>query len=194
MMDCFWYNTFISGLFIERRPKMKKVILLIGFGAVLMFVISPVWADTEWDSGHHDIWDGDIYGEIWLTNYATADMWGGDVYELGTLDSSRFSMYEGTMDYILIRDNSIVNIYGGTLGSMGIYDEENGMVNLYAKDVIYHFSPGVPGWLEGNYITGSEQHFNFYVNQSGSSHINIIPEPSTITLLGLGILLFRKTR
>lgn len=159
-----------------------------------MFGISPVWADTEWDSGHHDIWDGDIYGEILMTNNATADMWGGDVYRVATLNSSNFNMYGGTMDYFLIRDNSIVNIYGGDLSRLMMYDE-NGLVNLYAKDVVYHTTGGYWNnvWVEGLYL--NDVHFDFDIPSiEVSSHINIIPEPSTILFLAFGNILLRKKR
>jgi hypothetical protein len=160
---------------------------------IVLCVACPVQADTVWDSGHHEILNSETYGEIWMYNDATADMWGGDVFQLGALDSSRFNMFAGTMDIILLQDNSIVNIYGGTLGSLGIYTDENGLVNLYAYDVLYHFPPSDIGWMEGKYI-GNGQHFSFYVSEAGASHINIVPEPTTLFLFGLGGLLTRKIR
>jgi hypothetical protein len=42
-------------LIYERRPNMKKAIISVGLVTILLFGISPTWADTEWDSGHHDI-------------------------------------------------------------------------------------------------------------------------------------------
>jgi hypothetical protein len=174
---------------------MKKAMISIGLVAVLMFGISPAWADTEWNSGHHDIWDGDIYAEIWMRNDATADMWGGNVYELGALDSSIFSMYGGTMDIFLVRHNSIVNIYGGDLSRLMVYGNENGMVNLYAKDIVYHTTGGYwnNGWIEGSYL--NDIHFDFDIPSiEVASHINIIPEPTTILLLGIGSILLRKRR
>jgi hypothetical protein len=152
-----------------------------------------VRADTVWDSGHHDILDGDVYGEIVMFNDATADMWGGDVFQLGTLDSSRFNMFAGTMDILMVRHNSIVDIYGGTLSLLHVYPDENGLVNLYARDVVYHPPVESNGWMEGRYI-GNDQHFTFDIAPSDISHINVVPEPATLFLLGLGGLLTRKIR
>jgi hypothetical protein len=87
---------------------------------MVLCVVCPVRADTVWDSGHHEILDGETYNEIWLLNDATADMLGGDVFQLGTLDTSRFNMFGGTMDILMVRYDSIVNIYGGTLSLLNI--------------------------------------------------------------------------
>jgi hypothetical protein len=122
---------------------MFKKKILICMVVVLLSGTYPAWADTVWDSGHHDILDSESYHEIWLLNDATADMWGGDVFQLGALDSSRFDMFAGTMNMLMVRYNSIVNIYGGTLSFLHVYPDEDGLVNLYAYDVVYH-PPG--GW------------------------------------------------
>jgi hypothetical protein len=104
-------------------------------------------------------------------------------------------MYGGTMDIFLVRHNSIVNIYGGNLSRLLVYGDENGMVNLYAKDVVYHTTGGYwnNGWVEGLYL--NDIHFDFDIPSiEVSSHINIIPEPTTILLLCIGSILLRKRR
>jgi hypothetical protein len=169
--------------------------LIRGMVGVIMLSYGLAWADG-WDSGHHDIYDGETYGEIWLHNDATADMWGGNVFQLGALDTSRFNMYDGTMNMLLVRYNSTVNIYGGTLNALNIYPNESGYVNLYADDVIFHSTGGHydRGWIEGKYISNN-QYFDFDIVGLGDSHINVVPEPMTFLLLGLGgIALKQKKR
>jgi len=36
-----------------------------------------------------------------------------DVFQLGALDFSIFDLYGGTMDNLLVRHNSLVNLHGG---------------------------------------------------------------------------------
>ncbi|MHC4546432.1 MAG: PEP-CTERM sorting domain-containing protein [Planctomycetota bacterium] len=143
-----------------------------------------------WLSGYHEIIDGDIYTEIWMYNNATADMFGGDVFQLGALDFSIFDMYGGTMDRLLVRNSSLINIHGGDLDHLVIYDE-NGLVNLYAYDVAYHPTGGGEGWMDGKYLI-NDQYFTFDVHEADISHINIVPEPTTLLFLALGILGIRR--
>jgi len=56
----------------------RKKILTIMLVPMLLEVC-PVNADTVWTSGHHEIIDGDIYGEIWMYNDCTLDILGGDI-------------------------------------------------------------------------------------------------------------------
>jgi hypothetical protein len=159
---------------------------------LMLCAVHPVLADIVWTEGHHEIVDGNVFGEIWLLNDATADMWGGDVLQLGALDSSGFSMFGGTMDYLLVRHESIINIHGGILSNLVIYDE-NGLVNLFAYDVAYHPTGGGEGWMDGKYLI-DDQYFTFNVDEVDISHINVVPEPSTFLLLAWGGIFLRKKR
>jgi len=44
----------------------------------LAFLPVNLQADTVWESGHHEIFDGNIYSEIWMYNDCTLDIFGGD--------------------------------------------------------------------------------------------------------------------
>jgi hypothetical protein len=157
--------------------------------------VRPAQADTEWYSGHHEIVDGNVYGEIWMYNDCTADMCGGEVFQLGALDSSRFNMFGGTMDILLGRYDSIVNIHGGDLNSAGL--AEKAVMNLYAHDVVYHPTDGgddwSTGWLEGKYCANDE-YFVFEFSTHDDSYLNVIPEPATLLLFGLGGLFLKRGR
>jgi len=184
------------------------VAIMVG---VTLFVLSPAQAMT-WTEGHHEIVDGDVYGEVYIFNDVTLDILGGDIARLAANDNTYTNWYDGEMNTLWARDDSIVNIYGGTLDILGVTENSlvslyggnlnrlgitnNGLLNLYAYDVICHPEGGLydRGWLEGRYIS-SDLYFNIdFVELGTCSHINIVPEPSTLLLLGLGGLLLRRRK
>jgi len=170
-----------------------KTNMLILWGS-LSLIASCVRADTVWDSGHHEINWGDAYWEIYMYNGATADMFGGGVYKMETFDISSFDMFDGAMDILNVHGSSIISIHGGTLGALGA--EDNSLVNLYAYDVIYHPTGGHydRGWLEGTYIAGNLYFVYDLIHTDSFSHVNVIPEPATFLLFGVGGMLLRKQR
>ncbi|MHA2404325.1 MAG: PEP-CTERM sorting domain-containing protein [Candidatus Kariarchaeaceae archaeon] len=168
---------------------MKTKILTI---LIMLFGACQVQADTVWESGHHEINDGDLYGEIWMHNDATADMWGGDVFKLEMFDTSVFDMIGGAMDLLGMRNDSVTYIRGGELGALGAIDDS--IANLYAYDVIHHLTGGHfdCGWVEGKYyLDGTSFNFDLW-SQNTYQHINIVPEPATFLLFGFGVFLLRK--
>jgi len=172
------------------KTKVIKTILVI----LILCGVNPVPADTVWTEGHHEINDGDIYGEIWMYNDCMLDIFGGDIFRLAAYDTTITNWYDGEMNYLWTRDDSIVNIFGGSLDRFD--PGENGLVNLYAYDVIHHTTGGYwdGGWIEGKYLI-DDSYFNFDIpGEFAVTHINIVPEPGTLFLLGLGILLVVNKR
>jgi hypothetical protein len=176
-------------MFRESSRWLTPEIITI-LAVVMLFGVCPVKADTVWISGHHEIFDGDVYGEIWMYNDATADMFGGDVSKLELFDVTVIDILGGEMDILRTHDNSIINIYSCILDELHSYD--NSFVYLYAYDVTYD---DMTQMIEGIYYKDSS-FFSIYLlhGQDTYSHITVVPEPSTIFLLSLGGLLFRKIR
>lgn len=171
-----------------------KTKFLIGAALVVLLGGYAVQADTVWTSGHHDIVDGELYGEIYIYNDVTVDIWGGDIYKLETYDVTVTDWYDGEMDLLYVHDDTFINIYGGSLGALGA--TENAWVELYAYDVIHHPTGGHfdRGWVEGKYLL-NDLYFTFDLNHLDTfSHVNVVPEPLSFFLLALGGLLMRKTR
>jgi len=186
---------------------MKKTILAI---SILLFVFCSARADTIWTEGHHEIVDDDVYNEIWMSNGATATMFGGDVFKLETSNTSSFDMRGGEMNLLYTNDDSLIDIYGGNTNVIGAFDDSiisiyggsltglgavnNSLINIYAYDLVHHPTGGsnYNGWVEGKYFA-NDLYFSFSLIQEDSfSHINVVPEPCSVLLLGVGSLILRK--
>lgn len=174
----------------ERGNKTKNPAPFIAL--ILLCTLSAVNADTIWTEGYHEINDGDVYFEIYIYNDVTLDVLGGDIYKLETFDTTLTEWYAGEMDRLYVHDNSTANIFGGTLYTLEA--TQNSVVNIHAYDVIYDPLGGGygEGWLEGTYYSDNSEFGFSLFSQDTYLHVNIIPEPSTILLLGLGGLLLRK--
>ena len=117
-------------------------------------------AYTLWDTGYHEIVDGDVYLEIFMRNDARATMFGGDVFKVETRHTSSFEMRGGEMDLLYLHDDSAISLYGGSLTDLAATDDSS--VSIYAYDVVHHATGGGydDGWLEGKYI-GDDSYFSF---------------------------------
>lgn len=187
---------------------MKTKAIMTFLVVLIMCSANSVLADTVWTEGHHEINDGDVYGEIWIYNDCTLDIFGGDITQLYSFDIVLTNWYDGQIKTLVSRENSIINIYGGislngigadgnglfnlysSFSIPGISLHENSVLNLYAYDVIHHPTGGQwnDGCIEGYYII-DDTYFSIDIAGDSFSHINIIPEPTTILLLGLGSLI-----
>ncbi|MDH4240782.1 MAG: PEP-CTERM sorting domain-containing protein [Phycisphaerae bacterium] len=159
---------------------------------MLAFLPVNLQAGTVWESGHHEIFDVEVYGELDIYNDVTLDIFGGDILRLAAFDTTITDWHDGTMDVLWVNDNSIVNIYGGSLEEMAAI--ENGQINLYAYDIVHTTTGGHYGIGQVmGYYYSDNSYFCFDLgNLETYSRINIIPEPSTLILISLGLLFLRK--
>lgn len=183
---------------------------MMGLIVVALSCSFSVQADEIWDSGYHEIVAGDVYNEIWMSNDATAIMFGGDVFKVETFHTSSFEMRGGEMDILVTHDDSEVDIYGESMGSMYIFDDSmidifsgslvalgavgNSVINLYAYGVVHHATDGsnYNGWVEGRYYA-DDVYFSFDLLQENSFlHINIVPEPCILSLMAIGGFIVKR--
>jgi len=200
----------------ERRPIVKMKIIIM-MAAVMLLPLSQVQAiDVDF---YHDavIDEGDIYDIVSVydtpPDLTTVDTYGGSIESLRTYDSSTANIYGGEIwidpqsynsstiniyggslicQSIIVWDSAILNIYGGDLNvGNAPYFSESSEVNIHG----YGFSYDGVRHLTGFLTDGSSFIFN-ELSPSRYSHINLIvmPEPTTLLLVGLGCLLIRKRR
>ena len=175
----------------ERGNKIRKTVLPVLF--ILAVATSPLRATTWWDSGYHVINDGDVYGEVFLENDASLDMFGGSLLKLETLNLSSANIFGGQMDMLWTNDNTIVNIQGGSFDWIAASDSS--LIYLYAYDVTYYPTGGLydNSWLEGRYYSDDNLFsFTFYHGEQDFLHIMVVPEPSTFLLLIFGVALLKR--
>ena len=119
--------------------------------------------------------NADLFAPL-VRNFGTLNMTGGTVDHLGAIDSGIINLYGGIIsDRLISSDSSVVNIYGYDLlktNTGGKYDY--GQVSGF--------------WADGTSFTIDLNGFETY------SHINLIPEPYSLILLGLGGLILRRRR
>jgi hypothetical protein len=179
---------------------LRKTTLMV-LAVVVLGEVCPVQADLVFSSGHN-IYD-DSYGynhEVWVENDSVLDVLGGGIGKLETMDFTTANLYGGVIDWLWTDDSSVVNIYGGEI--IWLLSGDDSLVCLYAHDVTYHPQAPYPGhpvygnsaWIEGIYLR-NDTPFSFGVGPRGEaySHIQIVPEPTVLLMLGLGsLLIIRK--
>jgi len=142
-----------------------------------------------------------------LYNSATLNILGGSA---GTFviahDSSTINMYSGILAYPGLCDQSTLNVYGGssnTFLSNHYSPGSTATINIYASSYTYdpeaqfnYIDDPATGWwvsrLTATGLNGESIVVMGISDPSISDNINIIPEPTTLILLGIGALTIRK--
>jgi hypothetical protein len=170
-----------------KRGIITIIILALSYG------ILPARADLVFGSGHN-IYD-ESYGynvEVWVNNDAILNVLGGEVGKLETTDFATVNLYGGDINWLVPDDSSVVSIYGGDIHQW-LAASDYSSVYLYAYDVVYH-PAGAGGMIEGTYFQENAS-FSIQLAYTGTySHIYIVPEPTSLLLLGFGALSLRRKR
>jgi hypothetical protein len=195
--------------------KTKLVFLGLWFVLIGLFPAPGFAAPVTWDGGTYDITSGN-YGEIGLINGASASVSGtawfgrlelydtsqatlnddGFIYETWLFGNSKYTMNGGTEVVISARESSVVFIYGGSLEGIGAIG--NSQINVFTNNIgnfILSQTGGKSGYgfLKGTLLNGD--YIEVSLGSGAYSHVNLIPEPATMSLVLLGAFLsLRKQR
>jgi hypothetical protein len=130
-----------------------------------------------------------------LYNNATATLsQNASIYTVGVGYSSIFNMNGGTITYLGAGENSTLNLWGGViLGSLGA-TSLSATINVFGYNLAKTASGGTlgDGQVSGFWQNGTPFTINLH-NSDTYACINLIPEPTTFLLLGIGAFLLRKS-
>ena len=110
----------------------------------------------------------------------------------GVEDWATLTITGGTLENICARDQGILNLRGGVVSeSLGAWN--SAVVNIYGYGFTYDPDGGAfdGGQLRGFYLNSSPFSIDLYGVQT-YEHLNLIPEPASIFLLGFGVLALRR--
>jgi hypothetical protein len=161
---------------------MKTKVITILAAAVILLGASETWATNISFFEDGVIQDGDVYEVVGIFDHATVDMFGGNVGLIEAWNYSTVNLYGGIIsDYLLA--TSTVNIYGYGFDYDPIAGNDRG------------------GQLTGFWVDDTPFSIDlYYLKAPGApfidtwSHITLIPEPTTILLLGLGAINIRISK
>jgi len=173
----------------------RKKMLMI-FGGLMVVWGGSAEAQVLWiDTGHY-VWTDDTpyYGEVFLRNDATLDFVGGAMGQLSTWGTSVTNLDGGEMAALWTSAESVVQYRSGEFDYISA--SHSSLVFLYAYDVTYDPLGGInrQGYVEG-FLYKNDEPFGFSCwNVPTWEHIEIVPEPATLALLGLGAIVIRKRK
>jgi len=177
---------------------------------VVLLGICPARGADKVFTSSGEINVGETWDAVWIYNNATVvDMLGGSIDGTLSYDASKVNVYDGEIRWgILAADSSTVNVYGGTINleSLGVYPSAT--VNFYGGSLLVGNSPSlwdlstVNIYGYGFDYDGQSRLTGFLLDDSpflfrellpaDYERLNLIPEPATILLFGLGSVLIRK--
>ncbi len=150
---------------------------------------------SMFDDTTADITGGQI-SILWGQGSSSVDVFtGSEIDLLRPNDSSTAIVYDGEINLLFTLGSSDTHLYGG-LFTNGIDAVDSSIVNLYVES--YDFDP-TGGSFSNGLITGiwllSSESFSIELGAAGTiNHINFIPEPASLLLLGLGAVMLRRKR
>ena len=101
------------------------------------------------------------------------------------------NMTGGTVDYVSAGGSGIINLFGGFVAnSLNAWD--SAVVNVHGYDLFKTTTGGFYGYgqVSGFWLDSMAFTIDFSTAET-YSHINLVPEPSTLVLMGLGMMIMK---
>lgn len=112
----------------------------------------------------------------------------------GSREFGTVNMIGGTTNYIGAIDSGILNLYGGSITN-SLSCDDSAIVNIFGYDLVKTSSGGQYGYGQVYGIWFDDTPFIIDLNGSATySHINLIPEPSSLIMLMFGSLFLKRRR
>jgi hypothetical protein len=133
---------------------------------------------------------------VFTRDHATTNLYdGGIVFSLGAArQSGVVNMKGGITEYLRAGESGIINLYGGTV-NIYLNAWDSATVNIYGYG--FDYDPSAGNWNGGQLAGFWLDDTPFIIDLAGSgtySHINLVPEPSSLILFALGALLIRRKK
>jgi hypothetical protein len=147
------------------------------------------------DYSSANIFGGNV-SSVMTWDYATTNLYdGGTVFSLGARGQSGVvNMTGGTTEYLRAGESGIINLYGGVVTNF-LDAWDFAIVNIYGYGFDYDPYTGkwIGGQLRGFWFDNIAFSIDLY-DAHTYEHINLIPEPASLMLFSLGVLLIRRNR
>lgn len=146
------------------------------------------WVEAM-DHSHINITGGSIGFDLYAEEYSQVVISGGFIaYDLNAIYESQVSVYGGIIgDEILTRDYSQITIYGSDFAVDGI-PVGYGLITTGTVDEFGTLSGTLTGILDNGDLINN----TFYIEDD--ANIFLVPEPTTMVLLSLGIFFLNKKK
>jgi len=157
--------------------------------------VFPAKAALWYSSGDNNTFtDSDPQGqEVFVENDAVLNYLSGSSSGLMVIQTATANIYGGTITYDLFTSiDSIANIYLIDLGIL--WSTHDSIVNIYAYDIDFYSTGGInnEGYMTGTFYQDDVSFLIDFYHPETVSHVNVVPEPSTLFLLSLGGIFLRK--
>lgn len=107
--------------------------------------------------------------------------------------SSTINVFDGTIGWVG-GSGSTINLYGGDITMYLGASAANTVVNVFGTNLVKTNSGGIlgGGFVSGRWNDGTA--FSFDISPGTYAHVNLVPEPVTLLLLGCGTIALRARR
>ena len=143
-------------------------------------------------SSEINIWAG-IHLGLQVKDSSEANIFGGEISDITRVyDSSTINITGGIFSTLEIHSTATANLYGGALDTLQVVDDDKAdVVNVYGYDLAKTPSGGSngDGIVTGFWNDGTPFQIDLY-NPNTYPHINLVPEPTSLSLLTLTTLAF----